>query len=109
MKIPVRMVNTSVSELSRLQREEKKQNNFKENNLLKFCFSYHPCYQKIFKYFLIILLIVFVIEVIMALWIWQMPTDKFQRFVSCLDIGTAPSWKECIAYYIACFLGTFGG
>ena len=105
MNIPIRMVSAGVSNLSRLKSRLK--NQYVQKSL--FYLLCQDCIQKILKWFLIVLLIFLLVEVIIALWIWHLPADRFQRFVSCLDIGAISSFKEKMIYYVSCFLGMLGG
>ena len=121
MAIPIRMVSAGVSNMSRLKdllnKEEKNKKgimNFLKEKCKAFRYSFFGSLirwygRKILKFFLIILLIIFVIEVIIAIWLWQMPTDEFNRLVSCLDIGSTAPIKERFVYYLACFFGAIGG
>ena len=113
MKIPIRMVSAGVSNLSRLKSRLKKQDEKRLKNQYVpkalFYFLSQDCIPKILKWFLIVLLIFLLVEVIIALWIWHLPADRFQRFVSCLGIGAISSFKEKMIYYVSCFLGMLGG
>lgn len=108
MKIPIRMVSAGVSNLSRLKGRLADITKI-ESDYSFYKTPFQQNIQKFFKVFFIILLILFVVEVIIAVWIWQMPTDKYNRFLSCLDVGTVSSLKERLAYYMACFMGSLGG
>lgn len=108
MKIPIRMVSAGVSNLSRLKGRLADITKI-ESDYSFYKTPFQQNIQKFFKVFFIILLILFVFEVIIAVWIWQMPTDKYNRFLSCLDVGTVSSLKERLAYYMACFMGSLGG
>ena len=108
MRIPIRMVSAGVSNLSRLKGRLADITKI-ESDYSFYKTPFQQNIQKFFKIFLIILLIILIIEVIIILWIWQMPTDRYQRFISCMDIATVSSLKERLAYYTACFLGSFGG
>lgn len=105
------MVSAGVSNLSRLENALKKE---QKKESFRICNDFHDFgikrqSHKFFKFFLIILLILFVVEVIMVLWIWQMPTDRYNRFTACLDVGTVSSLKERMIYYMACLMGSLGG
>lgn len=108
MKIPIRMVSAGVSNLSRLKGRLADITKI-ESDYSFYKTPFQQNIQKFFKIFLIILLILFVVEVIIAVWIWQMPTDKYNRFVACLNVGTVSSLKERMAYYMACLMGSLGG
>ena len=111
MKIPIRMVSAGVSNLSRLKSalEQEEKDSLSQIRMDFYRSEFNRRLRIFFKVFFIILLILFVVEVIIAIWIWQMPTDKYNRFLSCLDVGTVSSLKERLAYYMACFMGSLGG
>ncbi len=108
MRIPIRMVSAGVSNFSRLKGHLADITKT-ENDYSFYKTPFQQNIQKFFKVFLIILLILLIIEIIIILWIWQMPTDRYNRFVACLDVGTVSSLKERIAYYMACLVGSLGG
>lgn len=108
MRIPIRMVSAGVSNLSRLKGRLADITKI-ESDYSFYKTPFQQNIQKFFKIFLIILLIILIIEVIIILWIWQMPTDKYNRFVACLNVGTVSSLKERMAYYMACLMGSLGG
>ena len=69
-----------------------------------FCIKWY--FKKFLKFLFILLLILFVIECIIGVWLWQMPSSQFDTFTSCLDMGTVSSFKERLVYYLACLWGS---
>ncbi|MBQ7413563.1 MAG: hypothetical protein IJV07_04765 [Alphaproteobacteria bacterium] len=52
------------------------------------------------------LIIVLIAECLFWLWIWQLPSDRFNRLTACLDAGVVPSLRERTVYHLACLWGS---
>ena len=121
LKVPLRMVGARVSDLSYAAELEKKyaskssdKMTFKQALLyykalfiaswpvfLIVCFT-----KKAMPIVLSISLIVVALNCLFWVWIWQLSPDELDKFTACLDAGVVPSYRERLAYHIACFGGS---
>ena len=114
MALPIRMVRAAVSELPKKTLKTFSFHRFFSDALFfirtsDFYFYTRWWLRKILLWLMILLLVIFGLEILFWLWVWQMPSDQFQKFTACLDAGVVPSLKERFIYHLACFWGNLGG
>ncbi len=111
ISIPLRMVHAHTTR-SQIKQEPKEGIKSKFKNHIDtflhsfsfFCIKWYL--KKFLKLLFILVLIILIIECIIGIWLWRMPTSDFDTLTSCLDMGNVSSLKERLVYYLACIWGS---